>query len=106
MVPMLATTSSRVMPMPLSVMVMVRASGFQLTSMCSSLSSPVSSGLAMASKRSLSQASEALEMSSRKKMSLCEYSECVTRCSTWATSASNLRVSAGAFMRCCSVTKG
>src|SRR3546814_2861900 len=45
------------------------------------------------SKRSLSQASEALEISSRRKISLCEYSECVTRCRTWATSASKARVS-------------
>src|SRR3546814_8255581 len=47
----------------------------------------------MDSKRSLSQASEALEISSRRKISLCEYSECVTRCRTWATSASKARVS-------------
>ena len=38
MVPMLATTSSRFMPMPLSRMVRVRASVSELTSMCSSLS--------------------------------------------------------------------
>src|SRR5690606_23185472 len=44
------------------------------------------------------QASEALEINSRRKISLCEYSECVTRCRTWATSASNLRVSAAAVM--------
>src|SRR5690606_15494145 len=49
---------------------------------------------AIDSKRSLSQASEALEISSRRKISLCEYSEWVTRCRTWATSASKARVSA------------
>ena len=72
MVPMLATTSSRVMPMPLSRTVTVRAASSQLTSMCSSPSPADSSGLAIDSKRSLSQASEALEISSRRKISLCE----------------------------------
>src|SRR3546814_6322109 len=33
------------------------------------------------------------DLSSRRKISLCEYSECVTRCRTWATSASKARVS-------------
>jgi hypothetical protein len=74
-------------------MLTVRASASQLTSMCSSASPASNSGRAMVSKRNLSQASEALEISSRRKISLCEYSEWVTRCSTWATSASNLRVS-------------
>src|SRR5690606_31723245 len=94
MLPMLATTSSRDMPMPVSRMVMVRASLSQLTSMRSSASPDSRPGLAIDSKRSLSQASEALEISSRRKISLCEYSEWVTRCRTWATSASNARVSA------------
>src|SRR5690606_20703709 len=98
MLPMLATTSSRDMPMPLSAMVMVRASLSQLTSMCSSASPASRSGLAIDSKRSLSQASEALEISSRRKISLCEYSEWVTRCRTWATSASKARVSVVAVM--------
>src|SRR5690606_20441909 len=93
MLPMLATTSSRDMPMPVSRRVIVRACLSQLTSMRSSASPASSSGLAIDSKRSLSQASEALEISSRRKISLCEYSECVTRCRTWATSASKARVS-------------
>jgi Kef-type K+ transport system membrane component KefB len=43
--------------------------------------------LSSASKRSLSQASEALETSSRRKISLFEYSEWVTRCRICLTSA-------------------
>jgi hypothetical protein len=43
--------------------------------------------LSSASKRSLSQASEALETSSRRKISLLEYSEWVTRCRICLTSA-------------------
>src|SRR6185369_9263705 len=48
--------------------------------------------LSSASKRSLSQASDALEIISRRKISLLEYSECVTRWSNWATSAWKERV--------------
>src|SRR5690606_39541634 len=60
----------------------------------------------MASKRSLSQASEALDTSSRRKISLCEYRECVTRCRTWSTSASNLRVWAVAVVMGLAVAAG
>ena len=49
--------------------------------------SSYSAALSSASKRSLSQASEALETSSRRKISLLEYSEWVTRCRICLTSA-------------------
>ncbi len=67
------------MPMPLSVMVIVFASGSKPMRTSRFGLSSYSSGLFSASKRSLSQASDALEMSSRRKISLFEYSECVTR---------------------------
>src|SRR6185369_4713825 len=51
-----------------------------------------SAGLFNASKRSLSQASDALEIISRRKISLFEYSEWVTRCRICLTSAWNERV--------------
>src|SRR5690242_10911620 len=86
------------MPMPLSRTVSVFASLSYSMSMCRSPSPSSNSGLPMASKRSLSQASEALETSSRRKISLCEYSECVTRRKTCATSASKGRVSVVLFM--------
>ena len=70
MVPRLDTTSSRDMPMPLSLMVMVRASLSKATRIRSSLSFSNKAGLDMASKRSLSVASEAFETSSRRKISL------------------------------------
>jgi len=71
MVPRLSITSSWVMPMPLSCTVNVPAalSGINVTV---SVSVPRSEGLASASKRSFSHASEALESSSRRKISLCE----------------------------------
>ena len=69
MVPMFSTTSARLMPMPLSHTVRVRCAA-SASSRISSSPSPCSSGRVMASKRSLSSASEALEMSSRRKMSL------------------------------------
>ena len=49
--------------------------------------------LCSASKRSLSQASDALEISSRRKMSLLEYSEWIIRCRSCLTSAWKPRVS-------------
>lgn len=76
-------------PMPLSVMVMVRAALSKLRRTSSSGWSSYSSGWSSASKRSLSQASDAFEISSRRKISLFEYSACVTRCSSCATSAWN-----------------
>ena len=75
------------MPMPVSVTVSVLAALSKLMRTSSSGWSPYSDGLASASKRSLSQASEALEISSRRKISGLEYSEWVTRCSSCATSA-------------------
>ncbi len=68
-VPRFFTASSRLMPMPLSVMVTVPAAGSQSTLIASSGSSAMSAASAMAAKRSRSQASEALEMSSRRKIS-------------------------------------
>src|SRR5690242_20780369 len=52
-----------------------------------------SAGLCSASKRSLSQASEALEISSRRKISRFEYSEWIISCSSCFTSAWNPSVS-------------
>ena len=79
--------SCALMPMPLSSMVMVLAALFIDTRTRSSGSPSYSSGLFNASKRSLSQASDALLTSSRMKMSGLEYREWVTRCSSCATSA-------------------
>ena len=67
-------------PMPLSVMVSVLASLSRVRRILSSESPPYRLASLMASKRSLSQASDALEISSRRKISLLEYSEWVTRC--------------------------
>src|SRR3984957_5098408 len=87
-VPRLSITSASLMPMPLSLMskVPAAASGASVTE---SGSAPRSSGLASASKRSFSQASEALEISSRRKISLCEYSEWITNRRTCLVSAWN-----------------
>ena len=87
MVPRLSMASCSLMPMPVSVTVRVRASLSKLMRTSSSGWSPYRAGSCSASKRSLSQASEALETSSRRKISGWEYRECVTRCSTCATSA-------------------
>src|SRR5665647_31303 len=75
------------MPMPLSLMVSVLASLSKPTRTSRLGASSYRALLFKASKRSLSQASEAFEISSRRKISLLEYSEWVTRCSNWATSA-------------------
>src|SRR5450631_3029292 len=87
MVPRLSITSASLMPMPLSFRTNVPAaeSGTRVTERGSA---PRSSGLASASKRSFSQASEALEISSRK-ISLCEYSEWITNRKTCLVSAWN-----------------
>ena len=61
--------------MPLSEMVMVRAALSKETRIFRSESSPYSALLFSASKRSLSQASDALETSSRRKISLLLYKE-------------------------------
>ncbi len=59
-------------PMPLSVMVSVLASWSKVTLTFNSESFSYKPLLLMASKRSLSQASDALEINSRKKISLLE----------------------------------
>src|SRR5882757_3592079 len=76
------------MPMPLSLTVSVPAavSGISVTDISSE---PMRPGLAIASKRSFSQASEAFDISSRRKISLCEYSEWITNRSTCLVSAWN-----------------
>ncbi|SUX30083.1 Uncharacterised protein [Chromobacterium vaccinii] len=86
MVPMWDTTSSRLMPMPLSAMVTVRASLSKAMRIFSSGSFSNSSGLARPSKRSLSAASDALEISSRRKISLLEYKEWIISFSSCLTS--------------------
>ncbi len=69
MVPRWLIASSRDMPMPLSVIASVRAS-LSIAMRISRLGSSASSaGFESASKRSLSAASEALEISSRRKIS-------------------------------------
>ena len=92
MVPRCSTASARLMPMPLSVMVIVLASLSNATRTSKFGASSNNAALFRPSKRSLSQASEALDTSSRKKMSGFEYSEWVTRCSSCDTSAWNDRV--------------
>src|SRR3546814_1362534 len=67
------------MPTPLSLIVSVPAAASGISSTHSS-SPPISSGLAIASKRSLSQASDAFEINSRRKISLFEYSEWIIKC--------------------------
>ena len=84
--------SCALIPMPLSVIVSVRASLSKVTFTFNSGSLSYRPPSLMASKRSLSQASEALETSSRRKISLLEYKEWVTRCSSCATSAWKERV--------------
>ena len=71
-VPMLSITSSRDMPTPLSETVMVRAAGSTSTWTAKSGSSSRRAPSVSPSKRSLSQASDAFEMSSRRKISLFE----------------------------------
>jgi hypothetical protein len=70
-VPRLSMTSERLMPMPLSRTVSVPAAASTI-SVITRLSPPSSSGFASASKRSFSQASDAFEINSRRKISLCE----------------------------------
>ncbi len=75
MVPMLSITSWRLMPMPLSAMVMVRASLSNATRIRRSSSVSFRSDSVRIAKRSRSMASEALEITSRRKISLLLYSE-------------------------------
>ena len=86
MVPRFWITSSRLMPMPLSLMESVEAEASGVSDTESS-SPPSNPGLASASKRNFSQASEAFEMSSRRNISLFEYSEWITSRSTCLVSA-------------------
>ena len=86
-VPRWATASSALMPTPLSRTVSVLAWASKLTCTFRSGASSYKVELSRASKRSLSQASEALDTNSRRKISLFEYSECVTKCRICCTSA-------------------
>ena len=70
MVPMFCTTSSRVIPIPSSSMVRVRALLVGDEADPGLVAFGRSSGLVSASKRSRSMASDALETSSRRKISL------------------------------------
>src|SRR5258708_6994025 len=87
-VPRLSMTSSWLIPMPLSLTVNVPAvaSRMKVTDISSA---PIKPGFAIASKRSFSQASEAFEINSRRKISLCEYSEWMTNRRTCLVSAWN-----------------
>ena len=87
MVPRCEIASSRLMPMPLSRTVSVPLAGSASIQIASSLSLPSSSGFDSARKRSLSLASEALEISSRRKISLWLYREWIISCSSSRTSA-------------------
>src|SRR5690242_7222237 len=87
MVPIFAITSSRDMPMPLSETVMVFAFSSKAILIFRSGSSPYRALFASASKRSLSAASEAFEISSRRKISLFEYKEWIIRLRSCRTSA-------------------
>ena len=68
-VPISPTTSSRVMPMPLSRIVSVRASASGSRTMCRSDTSACRSLSRKVSSRSLSSASDALDTSSRRNTS-------------------------------------
>ena len=81
------------MPMPLSDTVIVRAALSKVTSMRRSALFSLSSGWSIASKRSLSQASDALEISSRRKISRLLYSEWIISCNSCLTSVWKPRVS-------------
>ena len=88
MVPRLATASSRVMPMPLSVMLSVPAAWIRVDADLRARDrSPAAPGSPMAAKRSRSLASEAFEMSSRRKISLWLYREWIMSFSSSRTSA-------------------
>src|SRR4030095_12693105 len=75
------------MPMPLSDTVMVRAWASTLTRIFGSGSLSKSAASVIASKRSLSPASDAFDTSSGRKISSWPYSECTIRCSSCFTSA-------------------
>src|SRR5687768_6310799 len=87
MVPMFCTTSSRDIPTPLSDTVSVCAALSNEMRILRAGSDSYSALSASASKRSLSAASAALEMSSRRKISLLLYKEWIIRCRSCFTSA-------------------
>ncbi len=87
--------SSRLRPIPLSRMLMVPAAASTSIHIASSGSPASSAGVASARKRSLSLASEALEISSRRKISRWLYSEWIISCMSWRTSAWKPCVSRG-----------
>ncbi|MGY4284469.1 hypothetical protein ACVWXO_003689 [Bradyrhizobium sp. LM2.7] len=72
MVPRWSISSCRSIPMPLSAIVSVEVALFGAMRILSASPSPSSAGLAIASYRNLSQASDALETSSRRKISVSE----------------------------------
>ena len=86
MVPKFSITSSRVIPIPLSEIDRVPASLFTQMRTPSSPSPAYKSGFSNALKRSLSAASDALEISSLKKISLLEYKEWIIKCRICLTS--------------------
>ena len=87
-VPRLSMTSSRLMPMPLSVTESIAPLGIDASRECRARDRLASSsGRARLSNRSRSLASDALEISSRRKISRSLYSECTMRCSSCLTSA-------------------
>src|SRR3990167_1202609 len=75
------------MPIPLSAMVNVRAALSYAMRIFSSLSFSNSAASDKASKRSLSAASEALDINSRRQISLLLYKEWTIRCKSCLTSA-------------------
>src|ERR1700722_6759162 len=93
MVPRCEIASSRLMPMPLSRIVSVPAAGSASIQMASSPSLPSSDGSDSDRNRSLSLASEALEMSSRRKISLWLYREWIISWRSSRTSAWKLKLS-------------
>ena len=96
MVPRWSMASSRLMPMPLSRTVSVPAFGVRLDPDRQLARRPQQRGSASARNRSLSLASEALEISSRRKISRWLYSEWIMSCSSSRTSALNPSVSGAA----------
>ena len=88
---------ARDMPTPLSEMVKVPFSSSGISLIFHSLSPSASSALVSAAKRTVSMASLALLISSRKKMSLCEYSEWMIRCKSCFSSVLNGSVSVMSF---------
>ena len=95
-VPSDETRSSRVMPMPVSSMVSVFATGSPLIWIFMSPWPSIMDGSLTDRNRSLSSASEALETSSRRNTSRLEYSEFTIRSSRRFTSAWYSKVSPSA----------